>query len=48
MFQHILQEAKETRNENISRKLIALLQGTAVSEGAFGSAYSCLLDILGK
>jgi hypothetical protein len=36
------------RNENIPRKLIALLQGTSLSEGAHGNAYSCLLDILGK
>ncbi|XP_023722989.1 leucine-rich PPR motif-containing protein, mitochondrial isoform X2 [Cryptotermes secundus] len=46
MFQHILQEAQEKRDENIARKLIALLQGTAVSEGVRGNAYSCLLDVL--
>jgi hypothetical protein len=48
MFQHILQEAKETRDENIPRRLITLLQSTALSEGVCGSAYSCLLDMLGK
>jgi hypothetical protein len=48
MFQHILQEARERRDENIPRKLIALLQGTAMSEGAYGNAYSCLIDVLGK
>jgi hypothetical protein len=48
MFQHILQVAQETRDENIPRKLIAVLQGTTVSEWARGSAYSCLVDVLGK
>lgn len=46
MFQHILQEAREMRDENIPRKLIALLQGTALLEEARGNAYSCLLDVL--
>jgi len=48
MFQYILQEAREMHDESIPRKLIALLQGTAVSEGARGNAYSCLYDVLGK
>jgi hypothetical protein len=48
MFQHVLQEAQKKRDENILRKLIALLQGTALSEGVRGNAYSCLLDVLGK
>jgi hypothetical protein len=48
MFQHILQESRSLNDENIPRKLIALLQDTALSERARGSAYSCLLDVLGK
>jgi hypothetical protein len=48
MLQHVLQEARQMCDENIPRKLIALLQGTTVSEGIRGSAYSCLLDVLGK
>jgi hypothetical protein len=48
MFHHILNEAQVKRDENIVRKLIDLLQGTAVSEWSRGSAYSCLVDVLGK
>jgi hypothetical protein len=48
MFQHILQQAQSTNDENICRKLIALLQGTALSERARGSVRSCLIDVLGK
>lgn len=48
MFQHILQEAREARDENIPRKLIAVLGCAAVSEGSRGSAHSCLIDVLGK
>jgi hypothetical protein len=48
MFQYILQGARSTNDENIPRKLIALLQSTASSERARGNAYSCLLDVLGK
>lgn len=46
MFQHVLQEARNKQDENIPHKLISLLQGTSVSEGAKGNAYSCLIDIL--
>jgi hypothetical protein len=48
MFQHILDEAREKRDKNIVRKLLDLLQDTAVSERARGTAYSCLVDVLGK
>lgn len=46
MFQHILDEAREKRDKNIVRKLLDLLQDTAVSERARGTAYSCLVDVL--
>jgi hypothetical protein len=48
MFQYILNEARVKRDENIVRKLLDLLQGTAITERARGSAYSCLVDVLGK
>jgi hypothetical protein len=48
MFQHILNEARGKCDENIVRKLLDLLHGTAVSERARGTAYSCLVDVLGK
>ena len=48
MFQYILNEARVKRDENIVRKLLDLLQGTAITERARGSAYSCLVDMLGK
>jgi hypothetical protein len=48
MLQYILCEAREKHDENIPRKLISLLQGTAISEWDRGSACSCLIDVLGK
>jgi len=48
MFQHILNEARTKRDENIVRKLLDLLHGTAITDRARGSAYSCLVDVLGK
>jgi hypothetical protein len=48
MFQYVLNEARVKRDENIVRKLLDLLQGTAITERARGSAYSCLVDVLGK
>lgn len=48
MFQHILSEARAKRDEHIVRKLLDLLHGTAISERARGTAYSCLVDVLGK
>ncbi|KAJ4440573.1 hypothetical protein ANN_08718 [Periplaneta americana] len=46
MFQYVLQEARNKQDESIPRKLLSFLHGTAVSEGAKGNAYSCLVDIL--
>lgn len=46
MFQRILQQSRDTNNEELSRKLINHLKSSKVTEGALGNAYSCLLDIL--
>lgn len=48
MFQYILNVARAKRDENIVRKLLDLLHGTAITERARGSAYSCLVDVFGK
>ena len=48
MFQYILNVARVKRDESIIRKLLDLLHGTATAERARGSAYSCLVDVLGK
>lgn len=48
MFQKVLQEARETNNENILNALISSLKDSKISEGALGNIYSCLLDILTK
>lgn len=46
MFQRIVQYARDTSDDTMARKLIKTLTTTQVTEGAFGNAYSCLLDIL--
>lgn len=46
MFQRVLQQARETANEQLTKKLIDHLKNSNVTEGALGNAYSCLLDIL--
>lgn len=46
MFQRILQQARETQDERLAKKLIEHLKSSKVTEGALGNAYSCLLDIL--
>lgn len=45
MFQHVIQIGRDRQDADIVQRLISLLQGTKVSEGAIGNAYSCLLDI---
>ncbi|KAJ9586127.1 hypothetical protein L9F63_020226, partial [Diploptera punctata] len=46
MFQHILRRARDNKDENIVNRLIKLLKDIPISEGARGTAYSCLIDIL--
>jgi len=45
MFQRVVQEARDKKDEKLVQKLINLLHGSKVSEGAVGNAYSCLIDI---
>lgn len=46
MFQRVLQQARDTNNEQLAQKLIDHLKSSKVTEGALGNAYSCLLDVL--
>ncbi|XP_044733810.1 leucine-rich PPR motif-containing protein, mitochondrial [Chrysoperla carnea] len=46
MFQRIVQYARESKDDELARQLIQVLKSTKVTEGAFGNAYSCLLDVL--
>lgn len=46
MFQRILQEARDSNDEQLAQKLIDHLKSSKVTEGALGNAYSCLLDVL--
>lgn len=46
MFQRVVQLARETKDEDLIRRLIDHLKKSKVSEGALGNAYSCLLDVL--
>lgn len=46
MFQRVLQEAREKKDEALAKKLLSHLKTSKITEGAFGNAYSCLLDIL--
>jgi leucine-rich PPR motif-containing protein len=45
MFQRVIQVGRDTSDSELVQRLITHLQGTKVSEGAIGNAYSCLLDI---
>lgn len=45
MFQRVIHVAREQRNESLIRNLISQLKSIAVSDGALGIAYSCLLDV---
>lgn len=46
MFQRIVHAARESQDENLTKKLIKHLKNSHVTEGAIGNAYSCLLDVL--
>lgn len=46
MFQRVVQHARESKDENLTEKLIDHLKTSKVTEGAIGNAYSCLLDVL--
>lgn len=46
MFQKIVQNARDEKNEDLVKKLIEHLNKSKVTSGALGNAYSCLLDIL--
>lgn len=46
MFQRVLQQARDTNDAELARKLVDHLKLSKVTEGALGNAYSCLLDIL--
>uniref|UniRef100_A0A1B0GLR7 Uncharacterized protein n=3 Tax=Lutzomyia longipalpis TaxID=7200 RepID=A0A1B0GLR7_LUTLO len=45
MFHRIVQTARENLDDKMVTQLIKRLEGTKVSDGALGNAYSCLLDI---
>uniref|UniRef100_A0A182QIP6 Uncharacterized protein n=1 Tax=Anopheles farauti TaxID=69004 RepID=A0A182QIP6_9DIPT len=46
MFQKIIQQARETKDDELCRRLIALLHDSKVSEKGKGLLYSCLIDTL--
>jgi len=46
MFQKVCQTARATSNQDLAERLVHLLENAAVTNGARGIAYSCLLDVL--
>ncbi|KFB39253.1 hypothetical protein ZHAS_00006602 [Anopheles sinensis] len=46
MFQKIIQQARDTKNEALCRRLIDALRDSQVAEKGKGLIYSCLIDIL--
>ena len=46
MFQKVCQTARATSNQDLAQRLVQLLENAAVTNGARGIAYSCLLDVL--
>lgn len=46
MFQKVCQTARATANTDLAERLVGLLENAAVTNGARGIAYSCLLDVL--
>ncbi|EAT40722.1 AAEL007565-PA [Aedes aegypti] len=46
MFQKIIQQARETNDDAMVRRLIDQLQNSKVSENGMGIIYSCLIDAL--
>ncbi|XP_053691599.1 leucine-rich PPR motif-containing protein, mitochondrial [Sabethes cyaneus] len=46
MFQKVIQQARETNDDALVRRLIAQLKDSKVTESAVGIIYSCLIDAL--
>uniref|UniRef100_A0A336KJE1 CSON011718 protein n=1 Tax=Culicoides sonorensis TaxID=179676 RepID=A0A336KJE1_CULSO len=46
MFQKVMHDAREKNDIELSQKLIEKLKESKITEGAFGTAYSCLIDVL--
>lgn len=45
MFQYILRKGRKEKDETLIHKLITQVKRTAITDGARGVVYSCLIDI---